>query len=314
MKRFLLPYLICPACLPREEPLTLMAVERETADDIQSGRLSCPRCRRRFDIKEGVAYLLPEPESGAAGGQWRYEEGGMVERYLWSHYAELTGTEANGRANASWESLLTPTGSPALDAGCAVGRLTFALAGRSSWAVGCDLSVNFVKAARRLARERTATFVLPLEGNLRETFTIALPAAWRGDNLEFVVADAQRLPFAGGTFGQAASLNLLDRVAYPLGHLYELNRVSRRQDARLLFASPFSWSASSAPEERWLGGKNDGEYRGSGLANVRALLEGERGILAPPWRIDGSGAVEWRMRSHRNHQELINSHYLVAAR
>lgn len=314
MKRFLLPLLICPACLPREEPLTLAAVDRESGDDITSGRLDCPRCRHRFAISAGIARLLPEPEGGAAGSTWRYEDSEMVARYLWSHYADLSGVPANGAANDRWAGLLTTVAAPALDAGCAVGRLSFAMANRSAWTVGCDLSASFVTAARRLARERVLTFSLPLEGNLRETFRVTLPTDWRSDNVEFVVADALRLPFAKGAFSQASTLNLLDRVTHPLGHLFELNRVTARTGARLLFASPFSWGSDYTPETRWLGGTASGEFSGSGLDNVRLLLQGRGKILAPPWQIAASGAVEWRMRSHRNHQELINSHYLVAER
>lgn len=314
MKRFLLPHLICPACLPREEPLTLAAGKRETGDDIDNGQLSCPRCRRQFEIRNGVAHLLPEPEGGPTGGQWRYEEGGMVDRYLWSHFAELAGIEANGPANAAWSGLLETVEGPALDAGCAVGRLTFEMAARSRWAVGCDLSGSFIKAARRLARERTLTFTLPLEGELREPFRITLPESWPGDNVEFIVADALRLPFRQGTFWQGSSLNLLDRLAHPLAHLYELNRVIAKADARILVASPYSWAVSSAPAERWLGGTAAGTYSGSGVENVRGLLEGKGGIILPPWRIAGQGSVEWQLRSHRNHRELINSQYLAAER
>jgi hypothetical protein len=36
--------------------------------------------------------------------------------------------------------------------------------------------------------------------------------------------------------------------------------------------------------------------------------------MVPPWRIVASGSVEWRMRSHSNHQELITSHYHLALR
>jgi hypothetical protein len=99
-----------------------------------------------------------------------------------------------------------------------------------------------------------------------------------------------------------------------LGHLFDLSRVTGRETARLLFASPFSWSTAYAPEELWLGGKSAGTYSGNGLDNVRALLQGQGGIIAPPWRIVASGEQEWRLRTHRHHQELINSQYLVAER
>lgn len=314
VKRFLLPHLICPACLPREEPLTLSAVDREEGDDIVAGRLSCRRCRRRFDIADGIARLLPDTDGGPSGSQWRYEEAGMADRYLWSHYADLAGVEGNASANHAWQALLQPVSGPALDAGCAVGRLTFQLAAVSSWAVGCDLSLGFIRTARRLAREGKMTFSLPLEGNLRQEFSIILPGSWRRDNVEFVVADAQRLPFARGSFRQMVSLNLIDRVPYPLAHLYEVNRVSTQEEARLLCASPFSWSSGTTPEERWLGGRSDGDYSGRGIDNLRELLQGKNGVISPPWRVAAEGAVEWLMRSHCNHREIINSLYLAAER
>ena len=314
MKRFLLPHLICPACLPKEQPLRLTSACEEEGD-ITSGLLSCNRCSQRFPIKNGIAHLLPEPERGVSGGQWRYDEPDLADRYLWSHYGEILGVPEFGDANMQWANLLSFQATDlSFDAGCSVGRLTFEMSARSALAVGCDLSGNFIRIARRLARDRRLTFSLQLEGNLRETFQIELPESWRSDNIEFIVADALRIPFASETFGQVASLNILDRVSYPLAHLFEINRVARNQDASFLFGDPFSWSVSSAPEELWLGGTVTGPYKGRGLDNVRRLLEGKEKILAPPWRINNTGAVSWKMRTHRNHYEVIRSDFLVAER
>lgn len=314
MKRFLLPQLICPACLPREESLQIAAVKRESEDDIDSGRLACPRCRRSFDIKDGIARLIADPDGSSAGGQFRYEEAGMVDRYLWSHYAEFAGIEANSAANSNWSSLLSKCSGPSLDAGCAVGRLTFEMAAQSKWAVGCDLSLNFVRTARRLAKERSVTFSLPMEGNLRENFSVSLPENLNCSNIEFVVADALRLPFIRGSFSQGSSLNLLDRVSHPLAHLYEINRVITTNDGRFIFASPFSWAVSSAPENLWLGGTVNGEFKGSGIANVKQLLQGRNRIIQPSWTIVSQGSIQWQLRSHSNHRELISSQFLVAER
>lgn len=232
----------------------------------------------------------------------------------WTCYAYLLDKPQDGESNAGWANLLAGQSMWAIDAGCSVGRVTFEMAIRSSWAVGCDLSLSFIRTARRLARDRQLTFALPLEGNLRETFQIKLPETWRVDNLEFVVADALKLPFVRDNFQQSASLNLLDRVSYPLAHLYEMNRVASERDASYLFASPFSWSASATPEEKWLGGTETGPYRGRGIDNVRSLLEGDGAILTPPWQISRAGSIAWKMRSHLNHYEIIRSQFLVAER
>jgi uncharacterized protein YbaR (Trm112 family) len=313
MKQFLLPHLICPACLPAELPLDV-TTKRTEYDDIVSGELVCRKCRKRFPIKEGIAYLLPNSEGYSVSGQRRYDENEMVNRYLWSHYADLAGDPEGASTGQTWAALLDEIAVSAFDAGCAVGRLTFEMATRSKWAVGCDLSVNFIRAARRLVHDRCCTFSLPLEGNLRETFQCELPAEWRFDNLDFVVADAMAVPFAKNTFQQISSLNLLDRVSYPLAHLYEMNRVAHPRGASFLFADPFSWSTSSTPEERWLGGTVQGEYAGRGVDNVRRLLTAEKTILSPAWQIEREGSVTWQMRTHTNHRELIRSEYLLAVR
>ncbi len=313
MKRILLPHLICPTCLPKEYPLRL-TVHREMEDDIVAGILSCGKCNRRFPIREGIAHLLPNPDSGPSGGQWRYEEGGMTDRYLWSHYGDLLGDPDSGTAGAQWAASLADHISAAFEAGCSVGRITFEMAARSDLAVGCDLSGNFIKTARRLARDRHLEFTLPLEGNLLENFSLSLPESWRTDNVEFIVADALRIPFARDTFCQVASINVLDRVSYPLAHLFEMNRVARSRHASFLFADPFSWSAGPATEELWLGGTMTGPYPGRGAKNVRSLLEGQGNILVPPWRIERTETIAWRMRTHCNHYEVIKSDSLSAVR
>lgn len=312
MKKLLLSLLICPACLPKERPLELTTAQ-EADGDIISGQLLCRSCKARFPIRDGIALLLPDPESGPSGGQWRYEEPGMTARYLWSHYRDLLG-DTGYPAPITWGNYLNPQSTAAFDAGCSVGRVTFEMANRSGLAVGCDLSHSFIKTARRLAKERGMRFSLPLEGRLQDQFDLRLPDDWRCDNAEFIVADALRLPFAAGSFDQSASLNLLDRVNYPLAHLFEMNRVTADRQASLLCADPFSWSDAAAPEERWLGGTNSGPWQGRGRDNLQALLEGKDRILTPPWRIEQSGALTWSMRTHRNHYEVISSDYFVSSR
>lgn len=313
MKRFLAPFLICPACLPKELPLKL-SIDREEDGDVVTGTLACPGCRKRFPIRDGIALLIQNPDAATSGGQWRYEEAGTVNQYLWSQYSDLMGDPEASTAYAAWSSQLSSTPGAGLDAGCAVGRFTFELAATTDLAVGCDLSLAFVRTARNLARQRKIDFDIPLEGHLRQEFTLHLPEHIPTDRTEFIVADALRLPFAADLFSQAASLNLLDRVSYPLAHLFEMNRVCRRNDSQFLFSSPFSWTTSATPEERWLGGTTAGKYPGRGIEHVRQLLEGKDNILVPPWQVVAEGNVRWRLRSHANHFEEIRSWFLKAER
>lgn len=314
MKRKLLPYLICPACLPKEVALDLSA-GREEDGDILSGGLFCRKCSRRFPIRDGIAFLTPHPENPVSGGQLRYEDPAMTGRYLWSHYGDLAGVADFGSANDNWaQCLSTDRSALSFDAGCSVGRITFEMAARSGFAVGCDLSHGFIRTARRLAKERQLKFTLPLEGNLQESFQVTLPDNFPSDTVEFVLADALRIPFAADTFSKVTSMNLLDRVSYPLAHLFEMNRVAGSKKTTFLFADPFSWSVDAAPEELWLGGTAAGTYQGRGVDNVRLLLEGKGKVLMPPWAVDASGSIAWKLRTHRNHHEVITSEYLLASR
>ena len=81
--------------------------------------------------------------------------------------------------------------------------------------------------------------------------------------------------------------------------------------ARLLFADPFSWTEAAAPATEWLGGTTRGPFAGGGRENVRRLLES---AFAPPWRAAREEPVWWKLRSHRNHFELIRSITLLAER
>ena len=313
MKRMLVPLLICPACLPKEHSLQLTP-NRETNGDVLSGLLSCRNCHRDYPIKDGVAILLRDPGGGSHAGQWRYEEDDTLNRYLWSHFGDLWGAPEAGDAYRQWADCLPPTAASGLDVGCAVGRLTFEMAARFDLAIGCDLSSTFIRTARKLATERRITCTLPLEGKLLETFTGHFPTEWQTANVEFIVADAQALPLARSSFGSVATLNLLDRVHYPLAHLYEINRVAAHSGANLLCADPFSWSTATTPEENWLGGTTSGPYRGRGIDNVRNLLEGKGGIIAPPWQIVRHCTVDWRLRTHSAHHETMRSQTLSARR
>src|SRR6185369_4455736 len=116
MKTFLLPHLICPACLPKEHRLTA-SIAREQDADIITGTLCCNKCARRFPIKEGLALLVADPEGFSARGHWRYEEPDTVNRYLWSHYADLHGDDGNLAATAAWADCLAEGASSALEAG-----------------------------------------------------------------------------------------------------------------------------------------------------------------------------------------------------
>jgi SAM-dependent methyltransferase len=310
MRKSLLQLLVCPRCLPRESPLNAARI-REDEHGIESAILGCPSCGWEYPVSEGVAYLIPEAE--AQGTAHRYAEPSVVSSYLFSQFADLLG-DTPSTAYQEWTRHLGSSASLALDCGCAAGRLTFAMSSISELAIGIDLSPTFVAHARTLLKEGRLNFEMVVEGEITDSRTITLPETVNRDRAEFIVADVLRLPFPRSTFSLLSSVNLLDKVAEPLQHLLEMNRTAHSSGARLLLSDPFSWSESVAPRERWLGGRTSGRFAGRGLDNVRGLLQGQFGLIAPPWRIENSGEAAWTIRTHDNHSEQIRSHFLAATR
>lgn len=312
MKAHLLELLVCPRCLPAELPLTA-DILAEQDGDIATGLLACPQCGTRYPIVEGVALLDPQTTDTQRATN-KYETDEVVSSYLWSHFSDLLDDDQASQAYATWAGLMQPQGGVALDAGGAVGRFTFEMSARCDFAIGIDTSQAFIRAARRLMRERSLAVLLKDEGLLRREVTIRLPDEWRSDRVEFIVANALALPLRQKSVALFSSLNLVDKVPSPLAHLREMNRVTRNGHAQFLLSDPFSWSTEAAPIEEWLGGTAEGRFAGKGLANVAAMLADASGELAPAWRVGAPGSVWWTIRTHSNHYELIRSCYVHAQR
>ncbi|MCX7988672.1 MAG: hypothetical protein N2647_04450, partial [Thermodesulfovibrio sp.] len=115
-------------------------------------------------------------------------------------------------------------------------------------------------------------------------------------------------------FTKVASLNIVDKVPFPINHIKEMDRVSAFSNAQILISDPYSWSEEVARIEDWLGGKEEGEFKGFGQDNVAKILEGFGGYLEHPWKVVDRGTMLWRIRNHRNHSELIKSLYVKAIR
>ncbi len=305
MKHFLLDLLVCPTCLPQEVPL-LTGVREANDEELLEGDLCCSSCGNIYPVEDGLGILLPE---GTRQAEQRYEESETVAAYLWNHYGDLAGKRGIPLFRR-WASRLRPSGGFALDAGCACGRLTFEMAAGGGGAVGIDLSPGFVRLARQLARGEDVSAELIEEGRIRSTLRISPPAGWKDAAAEFLVADATALPFRSGSFDRVVSLNLLDKVPRPRTHLRELGRTATSSEAQMLIADPFSWSEETAPQNEWLGGRQEGGISTYGMETLQKVLQEEK----EGWGIRDRGALWWRLRNHRNHFELIRSEYLVAQR
>jgi uncharacterized protein YbaR (Trm112 family)/SAM-dependent methyltransferase len=313
MKKALLGLLICPACLPDEIQLK-ETIKETSGGDILVGELACPQCRKVYPIENGVANLDPNGSFGRASSENKYETAPVVSSYLWSHYADILNDENASDAYRRWADLMDPHDGVAIDAGAAVGRFTFEMGQKSDLAVGLDNSQAFIRTARELMKHREMTVVLKQEGHITTDVNLSLPPEWDSEKVEFIVADALALPFRADSVASLSSLNLVDKVARPILHLEEMNRVTRKAGAQFLLSDPFSWSEESAGEEDWLGGKTSGPYAGKGLDNVMVLLNGDQKRLPPGWDIKSHGQIWWKIRTHANHFEQIRSCYVKASR
>jgi SAM-dependent methyltransferase len=312
MKKVLLDLLICPRCLPEEYSLQ-EAIGEASQRDIIEGTLTCSRCHAIYPIQRGLAFL-DSSHSEASRTQNRYETLPLLSSYLWSHYGDLLGDEHATDAYKRWAGLMHRGSGVCIDTGSAVGRFSFEMAKKFDFVVGLDNSVAFIRACRELMRHRRIELILPEEGVLTRKEIISLPEDWQTDNTEFIVGDAQALPFRSGSFAGVSSLNMVDKVPKPITHLAEINRVARIADAQLLFSDPFSWSPEVAPEDHWLGGKQNGFFSGRGKDNIIALLEGRMNGFFPLWIVKDHGHIWWKIRTHSNHFELIRSCFIKASR
>jgi len=312
MKAYLLDLLVCPRCLPAELPLAADILD-ERNNDIEAGSLYCAQCGTSYPIANGAALLDPQATDTQRAAN-RYETDEVLSSYLWSHFSDLLGEEQASQAYAAWAGMIKPQRGVALDAGGAVGRFTFEMSARCDFAIGIDTSQAFIRAARRLMRERSMVVSLKDEGLLRREVVIRLPDRWDSDRVEFIVANALALPFRRNSIALFSSLNLVDKVPAPLLHLREMNRVTHDEHAQFLLSDPFSWSTETAPVAEWLGGTAQGRFAGKGLTNVAAMLADGGSELAPSWRVGEPGSVWWTIRTHSNHYELIRSCFLHAER
>jgi uncharacterized protein YbaR (Trm112 family) len=312
MKKRLTEILICPLCLSEERQLK-EKIFNEIQGDIVEGELICGKCGKVYPIHEGIAFLQPEyPVNKNLGN--RYETDPVISSYLWSHYGDLLKDDEASDAYLRWAGLMGKTSGFCLDIGSAVGRFTFEMSKKNRFVVGIDNSISFVRRARELMINRRMKVSLVQEGKMTREEIIILPGDWETGNIEFIVADALALPFCSGAFSSLSSLNLIDKVAVPIKHLTEMNRVAQKEEAQLLFSDPFSWSEEVAKEEDWLGGKVNGSYSGRGMENIIALLQDAKAPILPAWKIEEQGYIWWKIRKHDNYFELIRSCFVKAGR
>jgi hypothetical protein len=163
-------------------------------------------------------------------------------------------------------------------------------------------------------RKKTLEFDLIIEGFITEKRSCEFDAAFNYDHVDFIVADALALPFANRLFSTVTSINILEKVTSPIGHLMDINRVLKEKKSMFVFSDPFSWDESVSDPDHWLSGGTNGNGSFRGIESIGRYLSGKDEIFNPPLEILEKGNVPWKVRKTANLWEHINSQFIVGIR
>jgi SAM-dependent methyltransferase len=285
----------------------LSSITRANGDDILEGGLVCtdPLCQREHPIIDGIPVVVTDMQAWAA-----HQLDAVLRRDDLSSFTESLLGDAAGpgssldreRATLSaygrvhWgdfdcsdplpeeaslvrlvrSAMDLSNAAPSglwIDLGCAVGRGTFELANRGDdLAVGIDLNFAMLRVAERARRTGRAVYPFRRVGLVYDRRDLPIRVGAAAANSSFWCCDIAALPFSDAAFAGALSLNVLDVVASPLGHLMEMGRVLQPGGMALL-STPYDWAATATPLGQWLGGHSQrGPAHGSSAAELRRVL------------------------------------------
>lgn len=313
MKKWLKEKLICPECLDEQIPLDLM-IKEEIDDDVIEGELGCNNCGATYLINNGIAVVLPKKSMSILSDNSGYNSQNMLSSYLWSHFSEFFNGPDATDAYKIWSSYLQGKNGCALDIGCSVGRISFELSKTHSRVIGIDTSLPFIANARKILKQKRLEFNMTIEGHITQERSCELDPEWNYDRVDFIVADAMALPFSENCFSTVTSINVLEKVPDPIGHLASVNTVLQKENAMFMFSDPFSWDESVSAPEKWLGGTLEGPYQGRGFDNVKRLFSGEDKIFDPGFTVSETGDILWKIRKTQNLWEHIHSQFIIGER
>jgi SAM-dependent methyltransferase/uncharacterized protein YbaR (Trm112 family) len=325
---------VCPVC--RAGTLELGAVAREDGDEVLEGVLVCAsvRCRREHPIVDGIPVVVADIASwashqldsvlrrddltaftegllgDASGAGTSFDRERInLSGYGHGHYGPGGGFPA--LVGTALSLLDEPPSGVWADLGCAVGRGTMELARTCSLAVGVDLSFSMLRVAERARRTGRAVFPQRRVGMVYERVSVELDDV-PADRMSFWCADVGVLPFADGTFDGGLSLNVLDCVPSPLGHLIELGR-TLAPGAPAVLSTPYDWSTAATSVDQWLGGHSQrGDAEGASEPELRRILSADAaagidtGLVIDAER-DG---VPWRVHANARSSVEYSLHLL----
>lgn len=346
---------ICPVCRTGEDtsfPLRVAQVIREDREDIIEGVLHCTNanCLREYPVIDGIPLIVANirqyVSDQLAGIFARHDLSDVLESmlsdccgpgsafdqtrqqlssYTWDHYADRDPGEPVGelQPGAMLRSLMIGTQAagtllpgPIMDAGCSVGRGTFALAEQSDALVlGVDLNFAMLRVASRVLRQGNVRYPRRRVGLVYERREF--PAHFKNaGRVDFWACDATALPFAADTFAFVASMNVLDCVRAPTELLTSFGRILK-PGGKAVIACPYDWSATATALEAWLGGHSQrSPLAGSSEEILRTLLTPG----AHPSSVNGLKLMAerenlpWHVRLHDRSAMNYKLHLVVAER
>jgi len=292
--------LVCPACL-REHPI-VDGIVVAVVDGKSWAEHQLDPIMRRHDLSPFLESLLAD--AIGRGGSFDRERHDLS-TYATAHWGDRASADpiaaAGSLASVTATALAMLPAPPSgrwLDLGCALGRSCFELVGAGAeLVVGVDLNMSMLRRAEQLRRTGRLEWPRRRVGLVFDR-TTAIHEAARTDQVAFVCADVLALPFADGAFAGALSLNVLDCVPSPLGHLLELGRVMAA-GAPALLSTPYDWSASATEMEHWIGGHSQrSATAGASEPELRRILSVERaaGVDTGLVIVDERDGVPWQLR------------------
>ena len=327
---------ICPACrqLGRgDRRLRVALVERQSQERLLDGLLQCSdaTCATEYPVVAGLPVLVPglraflrdtslylmlrddlEPAIlsllAEASGPGSALESifQQMSTYGADHWGEIEAGYTPGSAQRCLEHGLSfvrgrlPDG-PVLDAGCAAGGTSVALAealGRT--VLGIDVNPMLLGIGRRILERGEVRYPLRRIGLLYDVRTRTYRPAG-ADLVDFWSCNLAGLPFQDATFALISALNILDCLPNPADGASEMRRVLTSGGVGIV-ACPFDWSGAVTPPEHWVGGHSGRPAdRGDPAALLQPLLSGQLGGHAAPRSITVLGheaRYPWRVRLH----------------
>jgi len=253
-------------------------------------------------------------------GKDRYEDEEILNRYIWLHYDCNAGVLPEIAILPLWNYFQevfksVPTfvkKSVGVDLGCAVGRATFELSKKVSFAIGMDTSSSFIRKAEQIKKNKKITYLLKDEGEIQIARSLDLEAI-ATDNAEFILADATNPPLPPRSCDIVLSLNLLDRVNDPAKLLLEVDSLLK-PGGILIHSDPYTWKTSYTPKENWLGGKYQGSFAGYAEENIRDILKGNKKVSGEKlaYMIDEERDIPFLIKEHRRNYTLVVTHLIKA--